>query len=221
MITGELSIYNDRDFFLLQIPSTGGTLTVNTTGDTNTTGRIYQLFDGEPIFLGEDSLSGDNNNFLLTGTLEPGTYCIEVSGNTAATLGPYVLHASEDIIPAGACTVENVMLSVPSMEFGEVPVGNLSSLQTVTITNISADPQSQVFMEASTLTNVNASDFGILNDTCAGQILLPGNTCTLSSIFAPLTEGAKTAMIRIPCNDPDTPPLEVTVSGTGQAVAPQ
>jgi hypothetical protein len=58
-----------------------------------------------------------------------------------------------------------------------------------------------LFIDSSTLGGTDASQFGILNDTCAERALQPGEQCSLQGIFAPLAAGSKAAFISIPCND--------------------
>lgn len=72
-------------------------------------------------------------------------------------------------------------------------------------------------MESGFLENMDTTHFGIVNDTCAGQTLMPGAQCTIRGVFLPLDEGSKTTTIMIPCNDLDSMPLEVTMNGMGVA----
>ncbi len=65
------------------------------------------------------------------------------------------------------------------------------------------------------LAGVGAVNFGILNDTCAQRALQSGGKCNLQGIFAPLSQGPKTASVMIPCNDLDSLPLKVGLSGEG------
>ena len=220
MISGELSVFGDRDFFHIQVPPGGGTLTVSTLGPTDTAGELFQLVSGIPTSIA----TGDNNfgdpNFSISEMVEEGTYCVQVSAQRSP-LGPYVFEVSGDFIPAGSCAAANVRVSVPGVNFGPVPIGRLAASPVITVTNTSAAPGTNLLIDASFLEDLNTPQFGIVNDTCAGQTLIPGAQCTVRGVFLPLSAGPKTATIMIPCNDLDSLPLEVPLSGTGVAPPPQ
>jgi hypothetical protein len=211
---------NDSDFFLIQIPP-GGTLTVSTLGTTDTFGELFQVVNGVSTSIASHGFGFNESNFLISETVVEGNYCVQVSGSEESTQGAYVLQVDGNFIPAGSCSAANVQVSVPSVDFGSVPIGNLAATPTITITNISADPASNLFMDASFLEDLDTSHFGIVNDTCAGQTLMPGAQCTLRGVFLPLSEGPKTATIMIPCNDLDSLPLEVPLNGIGVVPPPQ
>lgn len=215
MISGELSVFADSDFFRIQVPPGGGNLTVSTLGPTNTAGELFQILDGIPIPIASNGDNAGNPNFLISRMVDEGTYCVEVSGQTSSIQGPYIFQTSGDFIPAGSCAAENVRLSVASIDFGPVLIGDLAEASAITVTNISTDSANVLFLDASFLEDMDAADFGIVNDTCAGQMLMPGAQCTLRAVFSPLDAGPKTAAIIIPCNDPDSLPLEVELLGEG------
>src|SRR5688572_1472565 len=142
---------NDSDFFLIQIPPGGGTLTVTALGTTNTEGDLFQIVNNIPNPIASDSAGGGDDNFLITESVVEGTYCVRVSGYNASIQGPYVLQVSGNFIPAGSCSAANVQVSVPSVDFGSVPIGTLAATPAITITNLSADPANNLFMDASFL----------------------------------------------------------------------
>jgi hypothetical protein len=210
-------IPNDSDFFLIQAPHPNALITMSTSGETDTSGQLFRLTDGVPIFVEESSQGGDPfSNFSLSRPLDEGTYCVEVKGQNTGIRGSYAFQVAGDFIPAGSCSGAAVTLSAPSLAFAQVAVGALSVPQRVTINNTGSGP---LFIDPSTLAGPDAGQFGILNDTCAGRVLQPGEQCSLQGIFAPLDAGSKTAFVTIPCNDLGSLPLEVGLSGDG--VAPQ
>ena len=78
----------DRDYFRLDI-ATAGTLTAVTTGSTDTYGT---LFDGDGNQLRSNDDGGERYNFrIAAGTLEAGTYYLQVRGYWETTAGDYVL----------------------------------------------------------------------------------------------------------------------------------
>lgn len=82
---GELEIETDADYFQIAVTRTG-TLTVETTGSTDTEGRL--LRDGVPV--ADDDDSKDGKNFQIVQDVSPGTYYVRVTGYSGAR-GPYTL----------------------------------------------------------------------------------------------------------------------------------
>ena len=76
----------DIDYFQVEVTQ-AGTLTVETTGNTDTVGQLRGV-DGQ--WLGEDDDGGSGLNFRLVRQVTAGTYYIRVSGFENAT-GPYTL----------------------------------------------------------------------------------------------------------------------------------
>ncbi len=89
---GELLVNKDKDYFRIQVPEKGTTVTLQTSGDTNTKGR---LFDFNGVFLEEDDNTGDGTNFLINRRLLGGSYCLEISGDK----GIYSLKVEGQIAP--------------------------------------------------------------------------------------------------------------------------
>jgi len=110
-------------------------------------------------------------------------------------------------------TVEpNITVTPESLDFGTVVIdgGILSKLLTVTnqgVVNLELD---------NLIINGNdAADFSILNDNCSLQTLPPGESQTVQIVFDAKFAGLAQATITIPSNDPDTPNLEIELTGTG------
>ena len=96
-------------------------------------------------------------------------------------------------------------------DFGDLEVDSSLS-KTFTISNTGT---ADLVIGALSITGTNASEFDIHNDNCSGQTIAPSATCTVDVVFSPTSEGAKNANLSIPSNDPDTPTLNVPLSGTG------
>ena len=75
--------------FTLESPQS---LTIYTSGMTNTTGRLY---DGDGTLLTIDKNSGDGGNFRIDRLLVAGNYLIEVHGADTIVMGGYTLHVGE------------------------------------------------------------------------------------------------------------------------------
>ena len=99
-----------------------------------------------------------------------------------------------------------------SVEFQAIPVGNKSA-QNITISNESFG--SNLNIGAITLSGANPADFLIQSDNCSGRMLLPLETCTIEVVFSPKTKAAKTALLSVPSNDPDSPILNIPLNGSG------
>ena len=87
---GVLEEGGDKDYFQVDV-SAATTLVVETTGNTDTYGK---LFDGNENSLEADDDSGFSANFSIVRRLGAGTYYIEVSGFSASTTGDYALRLS-------------------------------------------------------------------------------------------------------------------------------
>ena len=84
---GHLESPGDIDYFRFEI-SGAGTLTVYTTGDTDTYGNLW----GNDQWLDWDDDDGDYYNFLIERTVSSGTYFIRVRGyDEDSTTGQYTL----------------------------------------------------------------------------------------------------------------------------------
>lgn len=113
----------------------------------------------------------------------------------------------------------DIDVSPTSIDFGNVQVNSPSSPQTVTVSNVG---NADLTVGTITITGTNANEFSIQNDYCSGQKIVAGGSATLEVVFTPTSEGAKSASLFIPSNDPDEPTVTVALSGTGVtgAVAP-
>ena len=110
----------------------------------------------------------------------------------------------------------NISISPSSLDFGSTYTGNTSPAQTITITNIGTG---DLIIGTTTITGTNPSEFTKQTDTCTGITLPASGTCQIQITFSPTSAGAKTATLSIPSNDPDTPTVEASLTGTG--VVPQ
>ena len=86
---GTLENAGDVDYWRIEVLSRGR-LTVETTGDTDTWGRLEDVSGNE---LARDDDSGSGTNFRMEVDLEAGTYYVRVEGVSGA-VGPYRLSAT-------------------------------------------------------------------------------------------------------------------------------
>lgn len=112
---------------------------------------------------------------------------------------------------SSAASPPTLSVSPASHDFGEVDVGSTSPAQTFTLTNTGGAALTPTI----TVTGTWAADFQVQNDTCSGQSLPPGGTCTLQVVFSPSNEGMESAQLLVGSTDPGTGTLDVPLSGTG------
>lgn len=103
-----------------------------------------------------------------------------------------------------------VILSTNSLSFGAQAVATQSSAQTITVTSSGNQP-------VTFGTPAISGDF-VEQDTCAGQTIAVGASCTFSVSFAPAQTGLRTGQLTIYANVPGGQAV-VTLSGTGTAPA--
>ncbi len=100
------------------------------------------------------------------------------------------------------------------LPFGSVEVESTAS-HTVAVSNVGNGAlQLGNIAEANPL----AAPFSIITDTCSGAILANGISCEFTVSFAPIAAGDVNDTFDIPSDDPDTPSVTVTLSGTGAAL---
>ena len=120
----------------------------------------------------------------------------------------------DDVTLIGEGVTSGLDLSNGLLAFGDLPVGDTSTVQTVTVENVG---DAAAALQSITLTGANPGQFTRLTDganDCAVGTLASSTTCTVRVRFQPTSVGAKTAIVRI-TSDTDTSPDDITLSGTG------
>lgn len=144
---------------------------------------------------------------LITVTFKP-----TVGGDRTASL------VITDNAPAGSQTVQltgvglAIKLSATSLKFGTVTIGQTSSPQPVTVTNISS---ATVALTGAGITIVGAAagDYKQTND--CGSSIGAGKNCTVNVTFTPAKTGARNATLELNDNGGGSP-QNVALSGTGK-----
>jgi len=109
-----------------------------------------------------------------------------------------------DLVPA-------ISVSCPSTDFGSIVIGN-SSNRSCTVSNTgTAD------LEITSI-NITGTDAAMFSQTNTCSTVSPGNSCEISLTFTPTSVGAKTANLGISSNDPNTPSVDVSLTGTGLGI---
>lgn len=105
----------------------------------------------------------------------------------------------------------NITVTPMTIDFGNVNVGSYSD-SSMTVTNSGMDD-----LIIDTVTSPSAP-FSKITDTCSVQTLAPSATCTIVIRFAPTDGISYVGSFDIPSNDPATPNVTVSLSGTGSTV---
>jgi Abnormal spindle-like microcephaly-assoc'd, ASPM-SPD-2-Hydin len=107
-------------------------------------------------------------------------------------------------------------LSVTSLSFGAVTLGQTSSAQSVTLTDSGGLPLSLTSIQ---VTGTNAADFTEV-DTCMGSPQLqPNKSCTITVSFHPSLAAGESATVVITDNAAGSP-QQITLTGTGTNPGP-
>ena len=106
----------------------------------------------------------------------------------------------------------DISVNPTSHDFGSLDVGDTSQAQTFTLTN---SGNVDLVIGILSITGRDSSDFIIHNDSCSAQTIAPFGTCMVDVVFSPTSGGSKSASLSIQSNDPNTPTLNIPLSGTG------
>ena len=109
-------------------------------------------------------------------------------------------------------------LSPTSLTFGPQAQGTTSADQSVTVTN-SGNANLTFAAGAVTISGPNKADFAISADSCSGQSVTAGNTCSVSVTFTPSAAASESATLNFTDNAANSPQT-VSLSGTGTTAVP-
>ena len=163
-----------------------------------------------------DAEDTDNLNYRWgdwsSAVLDPSDSCtVWVAGEYLAanrTSEPYWYTEMASLPPASNCA-GSVVLSNPSLNFGNQQVGVKSTALVETLTNDQSVPLN--------ITSITTSgDFSETN-TCGSQVAAEG-TCTIDVYFTPSTTGTRTGTLTI-TDDAKSSPQTASLSGTGVSSA--
>lgn len=110
---------------------------------------------------------------------------------------------------------QSIALGTTTIGFSSVAEGSTSAAKTLTIRNTGINALS-IF--GVTLTGGNTSEF-VVNTTGLSGSVAPGATTSFTVAFAPSTQGARTATLRIESNDNDESLRDLTLTGVGKAAS--
>jgi len=107
-------------------------------------------------------------------------------------------------------TGQSVVVSPTSLNFGTVAVGNTSSEQIVTVTNLNSIT---VTFTGIVLAGTAAGDYLISSNTC-GATIAGGASCSVGVEFKPITTGKRAAKLNVKNNGGGSP-AATSLAGTG------
>ena len=187
------------------------TVTITNNGATALTGLSYQL-------AGDYSLAQNSCGALLAGGAvcsfavsfspsAPGTRIGSVTiQSTTAGFTPVVIGLTGTGLPTVQLTV-----TPPQLAFGAVAVGSNSTALQLTVSN----PGTGILQGLSLTTT---APFSVGSASC-GTTILPGGTCEAPVIFSPSVGGSQNGVVTIATTSLGVPPVQIPLSGTGQAPA--
>jgi Zn-dependent metalloprotease len=108
----------------------------------------------------------------------------------------------------------SISVNPDSLAFGAVELGGISDAS-LTVSNAGT---ADLMINSLLVEGTNASQFEVSSGACTGQTLKPSGTCTVTVAFSPTSAGVKTGSLMIESDDPNTPTLNVALTGTGRAL---
>ncbi|WP_162991654.1 right-handed parallel beta-helix repeat-containing protein [Halostella salina] len=202
--------------------------------DSNDTASVPVTNDGAaPLNVTGVGITGDNASEFATPaiieniTIQPGdTDEIDVEfgpsarGTKNATL--VIAHDASDefsnvsVSGTGVAPDVNVTSTTP-VEFGDIPIGELSGTRTVTIENNGTAPLNLIDAE---IRGPDSPSFDFSPGEPTPYLLRPGQSRTAEVEFQPLSAGDKTAYLDVTTNSTEHPQVNVTLAGTGVDTTP-
>jgi hypothetical protein len=189
--------------------------------DPNSANTVYIALDGGVYVTQTISTCASTNCWSALGTALPNSPVVALAAAAALPTGDGrngLLRAATygrglwqtPLLTAAAPAQPAVTLSPASLTFAAQQVGTQSAAQTITVTSSGNAPV--VFT-----TPAITGDFSQTN-TCAGQTLAVGATCTVSVVFAPTATGARAGLLTLYANISGGQ-ATAALSGTGTAAA--
>jgi hypothetical protein len=152
-------------------------------------------------------------------TLEPGAHCtISVTFTPTqrghrigtVTIMDNAPDSPQEVSLKGTATV--VKLDPASLDFGSVNVGQQSSPQNTTLTNVG---KTRLHITDITITGTDSGDFSEQNNCPDPGYLGGGNSCTITVTFQPTQVGSRSAYVSVSDHGGGSP-QQVSLSGIGQ-----
>jgi hypothetical protein len=138
-------------------------------------------------------------------------YSANATTDWKTKIGKFVIPECLDPMPAFST-------APTAIDFGYGAVGASSPPRTLTVTN-TGQPTADLTISSVALSGGNSGDFGIQNDTCSGESLGAGETCTVQATFTPTGAGARATALRF-TDDAAGSPHDIALTGSGTVAQP-
>jgi hypothetical protein len=212
-----------KDFGSVDISSAanpGQTFTIQNTGSANLTVGTVTITgtDASQFAKSGDSVSGQTiaagASKTLTVTFDPSAVGAKTASMSIPSNDPDSPALNVNLTGTGTtASAPNITITPTSKDFGSVDIGSAANPgQVFTIQNTGS---ANLTVGTVTITGTDAGQFAKSGDSVSGQTIAAGASKTLTVTFDPSAVGAKTASMSIPSNDPDSPALNVNLTGTG------
>ena len=159
------------------------------------------------------STYGNGDTVSLTATPNSGYAFTNWTGDASGSTNPITLTMNGNKTVTANFTagnVSNISVTPPSYDFGDVKVKK-SKTASFKVTNSGKANLSIT----STITGTDASMFTITSGS-GSKTIKPGKSLTIKVAFKPTSTGSKSGNLEITSNDPNTPTIDLPLSGTGQ-----
>lgn len=219
----------------MPIPDIGASITSHDFGDIEIgsasekqTIRIFNSGDGD-LNIGEVKLEGNDagdfglfDNSCTNNIISPSQFCsvkawfapqaesektaiISIASDDPDTPIFEISLTGKGIVPP----VPDIKVEPISLGLGEIQVSRASPYKNLIIKNTGEAP-----LQVGQIT-LEGSDFEYLSDDCSNMNVSPSQHCSMDIRFKPQSVGTKTGTLSIPSDDPDTPTLDVPLTGIG------
>ena len=142
--------------------------------------------------------------------------------NTSLTItsdDPDEATVTVDLTGTGSSATEpDVNVTPATHDYGSVETGTTS---TAVIVNIANNGSADLMVSNISIGGVDATEFNLnLNSgspacTVTNPTITPATNCQLSITFSPQTDGVKNATLTVDSDDPDSPNVDIPLTGTG------
>ena len=172
----EIEIGGNVDWFRVQVRGSG-TLTVYTTGSTDTYGTLQ---NSSGSTLATDDHEGRGQNFSIEHAVSAGTYYIQVRGGDPSTTGRYTVHARFQSGGGGDCATlpaanndahGNTRSAATALALGVSRSGQIHSVDDVDYFSVQVTRSGHLTVYATTVGSYTTNPYGILQNS-RGQALV-------------------------------------------------
>ncbi len=105
-----------------------------------------------------------------------------------------------------------ISITPVAYDFGQIALSTSSQSQVFSVLNRGL---SNLQIGTVGLAGQEPGQFLLQENTCSNTALSPGAACMIGVVFSPLSLGTHSAILSVPSNDPSTPQIDLSLSGTG------